>query len=816
MLDRGAGLVILAVTIILIGSQIRAVEAGSSSIYFQGAGQAVSSISAASFESTEVAPESIVAAFGTSLATQTVVATDVDPAMPGIQLPTDLGGTTVEVNGRRAGLFFISPNQVNYVVPLATEEGTANVVVRAGNGTVSNGTIEVQRVAPAVFTANSNGGGVPAAFLVRVKADGSQIYEDLMQFNAALGQFVPKSINPGPAGERVFIVLFLTGIRRADDPNQDGNRNENVRVLVGGSEIVPIFAGSQPDFIGLDQVNVEIPRSLIGRGVVDLAVLATDFSASNLVTIEIAGTQGISPPLISGFGSQSALAGEVLAINGAGFSPTITENHVKIGGVDAEVMEATGNQLKVSVPFGAGTGTVQIRTLGGESESQQLLPVRTSISGFVENTLRQPMPGVTVRIPDLGITATTNFEGAFVLPDVPPGVQLVEVLGSSFQTNPPFPNVALKIAAQTSRDNQISRPIALQQATGSGAGVGSGGSFNDESSILQQGPAVSIQTGNFKLEFQNNPKVLFPSGATNGNIFLTPLLNARTPINLPYRYFSSSIVQITPFNVQFDPGGRLVFPNLDNFPAGQSAALFRYDSSIGRFVLEPVSARVSDDGLRIETEPTSMRVSNFYFAAVARKSTTIVGRVLKNDGVTPVTRALARFRGQEAFTDGNGSFVLRYVPVRPNESISVEISYLWPSGRVDKIDSSEFTAVVGGISRMPDVILPYRVTNRPPSLNVPGNRSVMIGNSLNFDITASDPDEGQTLTFSTASNLPIGASLTKLSPTTARFSWFPNQSQSGAYQVTFKVTDNGTPPLSDQRSITINVFLGVKSDEGIK
>src|SRR6185503_21250443 len=53
----------------------------------------VTTVPAASFESVPVAPDAIAAAFGTQLATQFVVASSVP-------LPTTLGGTTVEINGR--------------------------------------------------------------------------------------------------------------------------------------------------------------------------------------------------------------------------------------------------------------------------------------------------------------------------------------------------------------------------------------------------------------------------------------------------------------------------------------------------------------------------------------------------------------------------------------------------------------------------------------------------------------------------------------------------------------------------------------------
>lgn len=243
-------------------------------------GTPVTTVSAASYDATAIAAEAIVAAFGTNLATTTQVAATAP-------LPTQLGGTTVIVNGRRAGLFFVSPSQINYLMPAETEVGTAQVVVTSGNGTVSTGIAQVQALAPAVFTANGNGQGVPAALLLRVRTDGVQSYEPLAQYDALLGRFISRPINLGPAGERVFLILYLSGLRRAPDPNNDGNLNETVRLNVAGTEIVPAYAGRQPDYAGLDQINAELPRSLIGRGIVDVRV-SVGADVSNIVQVEAA------------------------------------------------------------------------------------------------------------------------------------------------------------------------------------------------------------------------------------------------------------------------------------------------------------------------------------------------------------------------------------------------------------------------------------------------------------------------------------------------------------------------------------------------
>ncbi len=758
---------------------------------------AVTTVSAASFEAVPVAPESIVAAFGAQLATQTVLASDADPNTPGIQLPTQLAGTTVEVNGQRAGLFFVSPGQVNYVMPV-TGSGNANVVIKSGDGTTSNGTVQSAQVAPSVFTANANGSGVPAATLLRVKTNGLQSFEALSQFNAAVGRYTTKPIDPGPEGERLFIILFLTGVRRADDTNGDGNLNDNIRLLIGGNEITPLFVGKQPDFVGLDQINAEIPRSLIGRGIVNVSVTAMGFTASNLVDIEIAGTGGSSPPQVSGFGASAALAGQQLVINGNGFSSAPSENIVRIAGLDAEVMSATPTRLTVMVPFGVETGTVSVRTTSGEGVSANVLQVRTSISGFVENTARQPLSGVVVKLSGLTVASTTNAEGSFVLPDVPAGPQFVEVDGGTIGTNPPYPKITLKITAQSNRDNQFARAIALQQATGSGGTVGSGTSFagegdgagNDEAPPAQPQP-VSIQTDEFKLEVQGSTKVNFPSGSTRGLIFLTPLLNARTPVELPYSFYSSSIAQITPFNVKLDPGAKLTFPNKDGFPAGAPAVLFRYDQESGGFVRDSAAASVSADGQRIETAPGAIKTTTYYFAAVSLSTTTITGRVFERDGRTPVIRALVRFKGQEASTDGNGSYVLRYVPIKTGEDISVEVSTVRANGRVDRAQSARVPAVLGGTTKMPPVLMPGTTENRPPTILAPPKLEIEEGKTTDLPLVVTDPDANQTFEVR-VEGAPFASLIKGNAVATSAYvlRFAPNYSQSGEYTITLTATDS--------------------------
>jgi uncharacterized protein (TIGR03437 family) len=760
----------------------------------------VTTVSAASYETTAIAPDSIVAAFGTGLANQTLAAST-------LPQPTTLGGTTVEVNGTAAQLFFVSPGQVNFVIPGAISPGTATVVVRASSIT-STGTVQISQAGPAIFSANADGQGVPAALLLRVKADGQQIYEQLAQVNPSTGRFVTKPIDLGPESDHLFLVLFLSGIRKAPDPNGDGNVRENVHVLIGGGEVTPDYAGAQPDFVGLDQINLEIPRGLIGRGKVNLAAVSAGFSSSNLGEIEIAGTGSSAPPVVNGFGSANVLAGQTLTINGSGFSNNMTDNTVRIGGVEAGLSSASSTQLSVVVPFGVESGTVSVRTPLGEGASASALPVRTSISGFVEDTTRQPMSGVTVKFQGASpVTTTTNPEGLFILPDVPAGAGIVEIDGTNV-TTPPYPKVTLKMSVSANRDNQFAQPVAMQQATGPGLPVGSGGNNEPGSEAAEMTSAVNgvIETGGVTLDVPAGT-ALFPDGATGGTIFLTLVENSRTPTGLPNGFFSSVIAQITPFGVTLNPGGKLSFPNPDNLPAGTKAKLFRFDQgsgslTIGQFI-EAGEATVTSDGQRIETASGAITQTGIYFVSVLQQTTTIIGRVVESGGSAPVRRVLVRARGREVFTDGNGGFILRNVPVKPGEQISVEVSFLRANGRIERKQSNSAPVVPGGITIIsPAIELPSPTANRPPVLLAPFDLTTMEGPPVaDYTFVASDPDRNQTLnvTVTGAGFASVIQGAGELH--TLRLS--PGFNDSGSYTLTLMATDNFG--LSTMRKISVTV-----------
>lgn len=103
--------------------------------------------------------------------------------------------------------------------------------------------------------------------------------EPVARFDQALNRFVAVPIDLGPETDQVFLVLFGTGIRFR-------SALTGISLRIGGVSVPVLFAGEQGGFVGLDQVNAQLLRSLAGRGTLD-AVLTADGKTANTVQINI-------------------------------------------------------------------------------------------------------------------------------------------------------------------------------------------------------------------------------------------------------------------------------------------------------------------------------------------------------------------------------------------------------------------------------------------------------------------------------------------------------------------------------------------------
>ncbi len=236
----------------------------------------VTCVSAASYLGKQIARESIVSAFGFGLATESASAW-------GLPLPTQLAATTVKVRDaagteRLAPLYFVSPYQVNYQLPAETAAGPATVTITNRDGRVSVGAIQVTPLAPGLFSADSSGQGVAAGYVLRLRNGIEQALEPIAQLDEH-GKIVARPVELGSEDEEAFLILYGTGLRARSSL-------ASVTATLGGMAVEVLYAGPAPGFVGLDQINLRLPRQLAGRGEVEI-MLTADGLAANPVKVSI-------------------------------------------------------------------------------------------------------------------------------------------------------------------------------------------------------------------------------------------------------------------------------------------------------------------------------------------------------------------------------------------------------------------------------------------------------------------------------------------------------------------------------------------------
>jgi uncharacterized protein (TIGR03437 family) len=216
---------------------------------------------------TAIAPNSLASAYGQALG----MAESGTAAVP-VQNLAGVTATLTDSSGiaHPLTISYAGPSQVNFLVPDGTSSGTATVDIGASSGTVT-----VSSAAPGLFALGSN--QTAAALAVRIQ-NGQTAQTAVPAFDCSSGTCttVPIVID---SQSTVYVSLYGTGIRGAAS---------STTCTVGGVAVPVTFAGKQTTYPGLDQVNISIPSSLRGSGVVDV-VVTSDGMASNVVRLAFGG-----------------------------------------------------------------------------------------------------------------------------------------------------------------------------------------------------------------------------------------------------------------------------------------------------------------------------------------------------------------------------------------------------------------------------------------------------------------------------------------------------------------------------------------------
>lgn len=227
-----------------------------------------------------VAPGSIAAVFGTNMNDGSSVLFS-SFGSDG-KLVTTLGGAQVKINGTSVPIFYSTPAQLGIQIPFDITGTTASITVTTNGVTSAAQNLTVGPVAPGLFSTDQSGHGQGAVLIANTNT-----------LVAPTGSIPGRDARPAKPGE--FITIFCTGlgvVSPALATGQPGATNDTVAkptVTIDGNAAVVQFSGIAPGFVGLDQVNVQIPAAT--RSANDIPVVLTiDGKQSNMVTIAVSGS----------------------------------------------------------------------------------------------------------------------------------------------------------------------------------------------------------------------------------------------------------------------------------------------------------------------------------------------------------------------------------------------------------------------------------------------------------------------------------------------------------------------------------------------
>jgi uncharacterized protein (TIGR03437 family) len=192
-----------------------------------------------------VAQGTILAIYGSNLAP--LSATD-----SGAPLPVMLGGTSVTIGGIPAPLYYVAPSQIDAQLPFELLPGNQyEVIVNSAGALSTPGSIDVSAAAPGIAA-------LPNGQIIAQHADYSLVS--------------PSS--PAKSGE--YLVIYLAGLGMTDSAVADGAASPSsplarpliTPVLTLNGDTVPVyFAGLTPGFVGLYQMNFQVPANTMNANV---------------------------------------------------------------------------------------------------------------------------------------------------------------------------------------------------------------------------------------------------------------------------------------------------------------------------------------------------------------------------------------------------------------------------------------------------------------------------------------------------------------------------------------------------------------------
>jgi uncharacterized protein (TIGR03437 family) len=218
-------------------------------------------LNSASYSGGGFAPVSIVSIFGTNLASATATATSTSLYV--------LGGVSASLSGFPCVPLYVSPNQINLVLPYRIPNQYSLQVTNSADGATSSPfPLAMLATAPGIFTTNGNA--------------------------IAQNQDYTTNTPSNPATAQSVVIVYFTGqgaITSQLDAGQPASSNPTqnataapTAATIDGQPAAVLYSGAAPGFSGLAQANIQLPNLAAGE---HQLILTVGGAASNPASISV-------------------------------------------------------------------------------------------------------------------------------------------------------------------------------------------------------------------------------------------------------------------------------------------------------------------------------------------------------------------------------------------------------------------------------------------------------------------------------------------------------------------------------------------------
>jgi uncharacterized protein (TIGR03437 family) len=241
-------------------------------------------VSATAFKSSAVtSPGSWLEIFGANLSPTTRAWEGSD--FTGNTAPTALDNVSVTVGGKSAYVAYVSPTQLNVLVPEGVAIGAGvPVVVKSPAGESQAASVNTADIAPELLSPSSFAVGGRQYVVATLPArDGSITYV------GPTGAIAGVNIRPAEPGEVITLYGIGFGPVTPATPagsiaTQTSSVTNPVTVQFGSTPATVQYAGLAPGFVGLYQFNVQVPNVLAGDWPLVVSVNGTPVAQNLYIT----------------------------------------------------------------------------------------------------------------------------------------------------------------------------------------------------------------------------------------------------------------------------------------------------------------------------------------------------------------------------------------------------------------------------------------------------------------------------------------------------------------------------------------------------